>query len=123
MTKSSIPVAYAPIKIDIDVEQSNNANEAQPHMKCHRSVGSRDKNHWTRKLGKKKDGPSEYTKTPKESSNTIFASLIEEANRVLENFEKWKDLNKLCHKQSTMELKRSQSWWFFCINYRANCDK
>ena len=44
VTKSYIPAANAPIKIDIPVGKSIIANESQPRLKRGRPVGSKDKN-------------------------------------------------------------------------------
>jgi len=44
ITKSHIPAANAPIRIDIPVGQSNIANESQTRLKRGRPVGSKDKN-------------------------------------------------------------------------------
>ena len=53
VTKSHIPVANAPIRIDILVGESNIANESQTRLKRGRPVGSKDKNPRMRKREKK----------------------------------------------------------------------
>jgi len=44
VTKSYIPAANAPIKMDITIGQYHIANESQPLLKHGRPVGSKDKN-------------------------------------------------------------------------------
>jgi len=43
LTKSHIPAANAPIRIDISDGQPNIANESQTHLKRGRPVSSKDK--------------------------------------------------------------------------------
>ena len=54
VTKSHIPAANAPIRIDIPIGQSNIANESQTRLKRGRPVGSKDKNPRVRKREKKR---------------------------------------------------------------------
>ncbi|KAK2436707.1 putative mitochondrial protein [Trifolium repens] len=87
VTKSYIPAANAPIKIDIPVGKSIIANESQPRLKRGRPVGSKDKNPRIRKGAKNKDDPSEDIETQKESSDIIDISVPEETDQVPENHE------------------------------------
>ncbi|XP_058768131.1 uncharacterized protein LOC131641850 [Vicia villosa] len=81
VTKSYIPAANAPIKIDIPVGQSN---ESQPRLKRCRPIGSKDKIPRTRKGAKNKDDPSEDIENP---SDIINISSLEEIDQVLETHE------------------------------------
>lgn len=74
VTKSYIPIINAPIKMDVPVGQSN---ESQPCLKRGRPINFKDKNLWTRKEGRNKDGPSEDIEILKESSNIIKISTPE----------------------------------------------
>jgi len=65
VTKSHIPAANAPIRIDIPVGQSNIANESQTRLKRGRPVGSKDKNPRVRKREKKARWPNRGGKSPK----------------------------------------------------------
>ncbi|PIM99322.1 hypothetical protein CDL12_28185 [Handroanthus impetiginosus] len=55
VTKSHIPPANAPIRIDVPVGQSNSANETKPRLKHGRIVSSKDKNP-RKKKGANQDG-------------------------------------------------------------------
>ncbi|PHT82023.1 hypothetical protein T459_15038 [Capsicum annuum] len=44
ITKSQIPAANAPIRVDVPIGQLSNANESKPHLKRGRPIGSKDKN-------------------------------------------------------------------------------
>ncbi|KAK2375011.1 hypothetical protein QL285_075932 [Trifolium repens] len=87
VTKSYIPAANAPIKIDIPVGKSIIANESQPRLKRGRPVGSKDKNPRIKKGAKNKDDPSEDIETLKECTNIIDVSVPEETDQVPENHE------------------------------------
>ena len=65
VTKSHIPAANAPIRIDIPVGQSNIPNESQTRLKRGRLVGSNDKNPRVRKREKKARWPNRGGKSPK----------------------------------------------------------
>lgn len=84
MTKSYIPAANAPIKIDIPVGQSN---ESQPRLKHGRPISSKDKNPRTRKGAKNKDIPSEDIENLKEPLDIINISSLEEIDQVPETHE------------------------------------
>ncbi|KAL0342624.1 UNVERIFIED_CONTAM: Retrovirus-related Pol polyprotein from transposon RE1 [Sesamum calycinum] len=56
VTKSHVPVANAPIKIDVPVEQAKIANKPKTHLKRGRSIGSKDKNSRKRKGAINQDG-------------------------------------------------------------------
>ncbi|AES72275.2 hypothetical protein MTR_3g087960 [Medicago truncatula] len=84
LTKSYMPTANAPIKMDVTIGQSHISNKSQPRLKRGRSVGSKDKNPRTRKGAKKKDGTSEDVETLKESSGIIEISVPEEVEQVPE---------------------------------------
>ena len=84
VTKSYMPAANAPIKMDVTIGQSHIANESQPRLKRGRPVGSKDNNPRTRKGAKKKDGPSEDVETLKESPDIIEISVPEEVDQVPE---------------------------------------
>jgi len=64
VTKSHIPAANAPIRIDILVGQSNIANESQTRLKHGRPVGSKYKNPRVRKREKKARWPNRGGKSP-----------------------------------------------------------
>ncbi|XP_070057856.1 uncharacterized protein [Nicotiana tomentosiformis] len=49
VTKSYIPAANAPIRVDIPVGQSIKENKFKPRLKCGRPIGSKDKNPRKRK--------------------------------------------------------------------------
>ncbi|XP_060200651.1 uncharacterized protein LOC132628919 [Lycium barbarum] len=49
ITKSHIPAANAPIRVDVSVGQSIKENESKPHLKRGRPIGSKDKNPRKRK--------------------------------------------------------------------------
>ena len=89
VTKSQIPAANAPIRIDIPVGQSNIANESQTRLKCGRPVGSKDKNSRVRKREKRQDGLIEGVKVPKDSFDIINDSVPEEPQvpEIVENDE------------------------------------
>jgi hypothetical protein len=70
--------------MDIPVGQSN---ESQPRLKCAWPIGSKDKNPWTRKGAKNKDGPSEDIENLKEPSDIINISSLEEIDQVPETHE------------------------------------
>ncbi|XP_058733957.1 uncharacterized protein LOC131605639 [Vicia villosa] len=84
VTKSYIPAANAPIKIDIPVGQSN---ESQPRPKRGRPIGSKDKNPRTRKGAKNKGDPNEHIENLKEYSDIIDISSLEEIDQVPETHE------------------------------------
>ena len=59
MTKSYVSIANAPINIDIPVEQFTIGNKPKAYIKHHKPIGSKDKNHWKRKVAKNQDGQIE----------------------------------------------------------------
>ena len=56
VTKSHIPAANAPIRVDVPIGQSICANESKPHLKRGRPFGSKDKNPRKRKGASDQDG-------------------------------------------------------------------
>jgi len=89
ITKSHIPVANAPIRIDIPIGQSNIANESQTCMKRGRPVGSKDKNPRMRKREKRQDGLIMGVKVSKDYFDIINDLVLEEPQvlEIIENDE------------------------------------
>jgi hypothetical protein len=82
VTKSHIPAANAPEKIDVQHGQSSTANESKPTIKRGRPLGSKDKNPRKRKGGKDQDGKVEEArmeeKPPEETKDMTNTISIEE---------------------------------------------
>ena len=55
ITKSYIPDANAPVRVDAQAGQIVKANESRPHLKFGRPIGSKDKNQPKRKVINDKD--------------------------------------------------------------------
>jgi len=87
VTKSYMPAANAPIKMDVTIGQSHIANESQPRLMRGRPVNFKDKNPRTRKGAKNKDDPNEDVETLKESSYIIEILVPEETVQVSEIYE------------------------------------
>lgn len=89
VTKSYVPAANTPIKIDVPVGQSKVANESEAKMKRGRPIGSKDKNPRKRKRNKKEDGRIEDIEVPEESSDIIDISISKETQvpEIIENTE------------------------------------
>ena len=77
VTKSHIPAANAPIKIDVPVGQSTIENKPETRMKRGRPIGSKDKNPRKRKGAMNQDGQNEDV-TLEESQDIIKVTVPEE---------------------------------------------
>ena len=92
VTKSHVPAANAPIKIDVPVGQSI-ANESKARLKRGRPIGSRDKNPRKRKGANNTDGQIEDNReilwTPEESldNENVIIPKETQAHEICENHE------------------------------------
>jgi hypothetical protein len=83
VTKSYVPAANTPIKVDVPIGQSSVANETETRLKRGRLIGSKDKIPQKRKGSKNTDGRTENEETPEESIDII----IPKVNQVPESCE------------------------------------
>ncbi|KAJ9566529.1 hypothetical protein OSB04_002495 [Centaurea solstitialis] len=84
VTKSHVPAANAPIKINV-LEGQNNKSRAR--QKRSRPLGSKDKNPRKKKGANNQDGHIEVSETPRESPEETLDMLVPEEPQVPENKE------------------------------------
>ncbi|KAJ9561391.1 hypothetical protein OSB04_006551 [Centaurea solstitialis] len=87
VTKSHVPAANAPIKIDVPEGQDNMSNESRARQKRGRPLGSNDKNPRKKKGANNQDGHIEVNETPRESPEETLDMMVPEEPQVLENEE------------------------------------
>ena len=68
MTKSHIPAANAPVRINVPEGQPHVGNESNARLKRGRPIGSKDKNPRKKKGANNVDGQVEVTITPRKES-------------------------------------------------------
>ncbi|KAJ9536411.1 hypothetical protein OSB04_un000403 [Centaurea solstitialis] len=78
VTKSHVPAANAPIKIDVPEGQNNMSNESRARLKRGRPLGSKDKNPRKKKGANNQDGHIEVNETPRESPEETLDMLVPE---------------------------------------------
>ncbi|RDX76925.1 hypothetical protein CR513_43037, partial [Mucuna pruriens] len=83
VTKSHIPVANAPIRIDVPVGQSNIANESQARMKHGRLIDSKYKNTRVRKGVKRQNDQNEDIETAKDFLDIINIIILKETQGLI----------------------------------------
>ncbi|KAJ9535920.1 hypothetical protein OSB04_un000919 [Centaurea solstitialis] len=87
VTKSHVPAANAPIKIDVPEGQNNMSNESRARLKRGRPLGSKDKNPRKKKGANNQNGHIEVNETPRESPEETLDMLVPEEPQVPENEE------------------------------------
>ncbi|KAJ9548209.1 hypothetical protein OSB04_020752 [Centaurea solstitialis] len=87
VTKSHVPAANAPIKIDVPEGQNNMNNESRARLKRGRPLGSQDKNPRKKKGANNQNGHIEVNETPRESPEETLDMLVPEEPQVPENEE------------------------------------
>ncbi|KAJ9552242.1 hypothetical protein OSB04_016287 [Centaurea solstitialis] len=76
VTKSHVPTANAPIKIDVPEGQNNMSNESRARLKRGRPLGSKDKNPRKKKGANNQNGHIEVNETPRESPEETLDMLV-----------------------------------------------
>ncbi|KAJ9557424.1 hypothetical protein OSB04_012038 [Centaurea solstitialis] len=87
VTKSHIPAANAPIKIDVPEGQDNMSNESGARQKRGRPLGSKDKSPRKKKGANPLDGHIEVNETPEKSPEETLDMMVPEEPQVPENKE------------------------------------
>jgi hypothetical protein len=90
VTKSYVPAANTPRKIDVPVGQSKVANESEAKIKRGRPIGYKDINPRKRKGNKKEDGRTEDREIPEEFldiNKNILVSQEIQVPEIVENTE------------------------------------
>ncbi|KAJ9551943.1 hypothetical protein OSB04_015988 [Centaurea solstitialis] len=87
VTKSHVPAANAPIKIDVPEGQNYTSNESRARLKRGRPLGSKDKNPRKKKGANNQDGHIVVNETPRESPEETLDMLVPEEPQVPENEE------------------------------------
>ncbi|KAJ9539329.1 hypothetical protein OSB04_032062 [Centaurea solstitialis] len=85
VTKSHVPAANAPIKIDVPEGQNDMSNESRARLKRGRPLGSKDKNPRKKKGANNQNGHIEVNETPSESPEETLDMLVPEEPQVPEN--------------------------------------
>ncbi|KAI3706684.1 hypothetical protein L6452_24599 [Arctium lappa] len=87
VTKSHVPVANAPVKIDIPKGQDNLSNESRARQKRGRPIGSKDKNPRKKMGANSQDGQNEVREMAEESPEETLDMMVPEEPQVPENEE------------------------------------
>ncbi|KAJ9542414.1 hypothetical protein OSB04_028920 [Centaurea solstitialis] len=86
VTKSHVPAANAPIKIDVPEGQDNMSNESRARQKRGRPLGSKDKNPRKKKGANNQDGHIEVNETLEKSHEETLDMMVPEEPQVLKRF-------------------------------------
>ncbi|KAI3716045.1 hypothetical protein L6452_23090 [Arctium lappa] len=87
LTKSHVPAANAPVKIDIPKGQDNLSKESRARQKRGRPIGSKDKNPRKKRGANSQDGQNEVRETPEDSPEETLDMMVPEEPQVPENEE------------------------------------
>ncbi|KAI3735382.1 hypothetical protein L6452_14878 [Arctium lappa] len=85
VTKSHVPAANAPVKIDIPKGQDNLINESRARKKRGIPIGSKDKNPRKKRGANSQDGQNEVRETLEESPEETLDMMVPEELQVPEN--------------------------------------